>query len=459
MDDLRTRLDERAAVFDPSADAYGQVRRRAAKRRAHRRLSSGVVAVAVSAAALGGLWSVTRPQAPPMQSVTPTPLPSPAKPVADLRIALNAKVSGWIPLDDGFHVWVAGGGSLSTVDRATGNARVVTEGNWDYDYTSLFTYGEGTILLAEGSSLWEIAGSGDVIARFDLGLGSISAILETDRRTWVAATGNDGGVLAEIDLGDGHVIQTFPLGQGAYQLASMPGYVFVGTRDPRGPSLLRLDLSTGTMEPVPGAEGMSIAISGSTLWWASGNQLHCVDARMLQPCGDVEIRAPVALAGDGGSLWVLSATGSTSDTLYEPDPNEPAQLTELDGTTGEIIAGPIDLPDVMPARLSVREGRAWIGFHDTGRVVLVRRCPASGCDIDLRRVLEERLQNLGSSRQSATGLIAEMQAHYAYVEQLPASTSSAARLQRIQRDIRRERRIIAFFDRRIERVQERLSAL
>jgi hypothetical protein len=210
----------------------------------------------------------------------------------------------------------------------------------------------------------------------------------------VAATGPDGGVLAEIDLADGHAIQTFPIGQGIYQLAAMPGYLFIGTREPRGPAVLRLELSTGTMEPVPGAEGMAIAITGSTLWWAYANRIHCVDGRLLTPCGDVDIRAPVILAADGGSLWVLSATGSTSDTLYEPNPNEPPQLTELDGTTGEIIAGPIDLPDATPARLSVRDGRAWIGFHDTGRLVMVKRCPQSGCDIE-RRI--ERVQHRLSS--------------------------------------------------------------
>jgi hypothetical protein len=459
MDDLRSRLDDRASIFEPDAGAYGRVRARAARRRVRRRVTSGVVAVAVAAAALGGFWSVTRQIAEPMQSVTSSPVPQPSAPVADLRIALEAKVNGWIPLDDGFHTWVVGPGTLSIVDRATGDARVVARGNWDYDYADIFAYGEGTVLVADGSSLWEIAGSGDVITRLDLGLGSISAILQTDRRTWVAATGPDGGVLAEIDLADGHAIQTFPIGQGIYQLAAMPGYLFIGTREPRGPAVLRLELSTGTMEPVPGAEGMAIALTGSTLWWAYANRIHCVDGRLLTPCGDVDIRAPVILAADGGSLWVLSATGSTSDTLYEPDPNEPAQLTELDGTTGEVIAGPIDLPDTTPARLSVRGERAWIGFHDTGRLVMVKRCPQSGCDIDLRRVLMKRLDRLMFSRESVAEQQQALRDQYLQISTLPPSAATTAKLERIGREIRRAKRISAFFEQRIERVQHRLSSL
>lgn len=459
MDDLRTRLDERASRFHPPADAYRRIQARAAKRRMQRRVASGVVAVAVAAAALGGLWSVTRPVAAPTQSVTPSPMPSPSAPVRELRIAVDAKVDGWIPLDAGIHVWVAGPGTLSLVDRTTGNARIVSRGPWDYDYTQLADNGEGTILLAEGSSLWEIAGDGTVIATMDLGLGSISAILQTDRRTWVAATGPDGGVLAEIDLADGHAIQTFPIGQGVYQLAAMPGYLFVGTREPRGPAVLRIDLSTGRMDPVPGAEGLAIAVSGSTLWWASSNVIHCVDARLLTACGDVDIRAPVALAGDGGSLWVLSATGSTSDTLYEPDPNNPAQLTELDGTTGEVIAGPTDLPDSTPARLSVRDGRAWVGFHDSGRLVMVQRCPLSGCDIDLRRILSKRLFELETRTSSMTAHAMQLQAPYERISREPSTAGTTARLDRIRRDIRRDQRVIAFLERRIERVRGRLSAL
>jgi hypothetical protein len=460
MDDLRTRLDDRASSFRASTDAHASVLARVAKRRMRRRVTSGLVAVVVAAAALGGLWSVTRQTAQPLQSVTPTPMPPPSPPVADLRIALDAKVNGWIPLDDGFHTWVAGGGTLSIVDRVTGTSRVVAEGSWDYDYATLFAYGEGTVLLADGSSLWEIAGSGDVISRLDLGVGDISGVLQTEGRTWVAGTGPDGGTLAEIDPDDGRTLRTFQIGQGVYQLAAIPGYIFIGTHEPRGAVVLRLDVSTGTMEAaVPDAEGVAIATAGSNLWWSYANRIHCVDGILLTPCGDVDIRAPVTLAGDGGSLWVLSATGSTRDNIYEPDPDEPAQLTELDGTTGEIIAGPIDLPDFTPARLAVFNGRAWVGFHDTGRLVMVKRCPLSGCDIDLRRPLQRRLERLVASVQAESGRLQELQESYLALSMAPPSVRTTARSQRIEREIRRTKRVIAYYQRRAEHVQERLSAL
>ncbi len=456
MDDLRSRLDQTASRFDPRPDAFEHVRARASARRARRRLTSGVVAVAVAVAALGGLWSVTHEVGQPTQSVTPTP--SPTQAAHDLRIAMNAKVNGWIPLDNGLHVWVAGPGTLSIVDRATGDARIVARGDWDYDYTQLADYGEGTIFLAEGSSLWEIAGDGTVIAKLNLGLGSISAILQTDRRTWVAAIGPDGGVLAEIDLADGHAVRTFPIGQGVYQLAGMPGYVFVATREPRGPAVLRLDLSTGTLDPVPGADGVAIAVSGSTMWWSSPSGIHCVDARLLRPCGDVSIRSPVALAGDGGSLWVLSATGSTS-ALYAPDPNEPAQLTELDGTTGEILAGPINLPDFTPARLSVFDGRAWVGFHDTGRLVLVERCALDGCRPGTRASLESRLADVKTALRAAKSLVWNLRYRAERLRARPASLARSMNLETLRSEL--QLRTAEMFRLRslIERLEARIAGL
>lgn len=295
-----------------------------------------------------------------------------------IQIGLNQVVGGWVPLDDGFNVWVAGPGTLARVDRRTGRAEVVARGAWDYDYVHLDTYGEGTIRLAEGATVWTIA-DGTVISQQALGLGEISAIIDLSGNLWVAATGPGGGVLARIDGASGAVLERYPLGQGVYQLAEAAGYLFVGTNEYRGPAIWRLDLRTGTFIGLPDSTPGPIATVGTTLWVGAANALHCIDARRLTPCGDVYLRAPAAMASDGGRLWVLSATGSTSAATYEPDPKQPATVTLLDGTTGQPLAEPVALPDMTPARITAFDGHAWVGFHDSGRLVWIGICAADGC--------------------------------------------------------------------------------
>jgi len=69
--------------------------------------------------------------------------------------------------------------------------------------------------------------------------------------------------------------------------------------------------------------------------------------------------------------WVLSGTGSKSSSVYLPDQNQPATVTLLDGRTGEVLAGPLPLPDTTPATISAFDGHAWIGFHDSGRLLRI----------------------------------------------------------------------------------------
>jgi hypothetical protein len=381
MDDLRQRLDVVAGRFVPAPDAFRRVSERAAHRQRRRRVTSGAAALVIAVAVLGSLWSVTRGHPDPAVTVGPAPSPSATSAsTGALRITANAMVDGWIPLDDGSHVWVAGPGTLSVFEPATGDATIVARGAWDYDYTDLAAYGEGTIWLASGSTLWAIAGDGTTIATRDLGLGEISAVLQAGNGTWVAATGPDGGTLARIDLYTGDVLEHHRLGQGVYELAETAGYLFVSTRASRGPSIWRLDLRTHDFVPLPGSTpGYSIATVGTTLWVTAEHAIHCIDARRLIPCGDVYLPAPVAVASDGRNLWVLTATGSTSATLYLPDPKHPATVMLLDGATGDLLAGPVALPDTTPARITAFDGHAWVGFYDSGRLVRIDVCRTPGC--------------------------------------------------------------------------------
>lgn len=290
-------------------------------------------------------------------------------------------MGGWVVLPEWFGVWVAGAGRLFEIDQQTGDVRQTGRGAWDYDYVQLARYGEGTILLASGETLWALdAGSGGVIRRLDLGrLGAVDALLQTRSATWVTATTADGGVLASIDLDTGDVLERFAVGQGRHELVKSAGYLFVGSQDPDGPSILRIHPATGASTPLYEGPG-SIAVVGWQVWVAGEGKVHCVDAIDLTTCGEVRIPRAASVASDGARLWVLSSTGSTSSSLYEPDPDQPARVYLLDGVSGEIVSGPLALPSYTPATISAFHGHAWIGFHEEGRVVRID-CDSGRCSV------------------------------------------------------------------------------
>jgi Tol biopolymer transport system component len=303
------------------------------------------------------------------------PTASTAQPLPGLVLGQDSRVDGWVTLANGFGVWVAGAGDLFQVDPRTGASHRVATGRWDYDYVGLSDYGEGTIFLTSGSTLLELdAPSGTVIHRFDLGsLGYLGDALQARSGTWVTASSQDGGeVLAQIDLDTGAVLERFGVGQG--QVVEAAGYLFTASGGSDGASIVRVDPGSGDITPVPGVAGGAIAAVGSHVWVTSGAGVTCVDAVELTSCGDVPVTRPGLLAADGPRLWVLSLTGSKRWRLYIPDPDQPASVTLLDGATGETLAGPLALPDTTPASLSAFDGHAWVGFHDTGRIVRIDTC-------------------------------------------------------------------------------------
>jgi hypothetical protein len=303
----------------------------------------------------------------------------PAQPDEVLRIGQDTRVGGWVVLPEWFGVWVAGGGTLFEIDQKTGDVRQTGRGKWDYDYVHLARLGEGSIFLASGRTLYEIdARSGSIIQRLDLRrLGYLDAVLYTRSGTWVTASTAHGGVLAKIDLDTGEALDLIEIGQGLHQLVKSAGYLFVGSQDASQPSILRVDPATGRTTPMRWAPG-SIAGVGSRLWVAADGDVRCLDAIDLTSCGDVHIPRAVSLASDGARLWVLSFTGSTSSSIYEPDPDQPATVSLLDGVSGEIVGGPLALPSFTPASISAFDGHAWVGFHDAGRVVRID-CDSGRC--------------------------------------------------------------------------------
>jgi hypothetical protein len=384
MTSLKEDLTRRAAEFRPSGEAYERVLSRAARRQFARRIVTGLSAFLIAVIAFAGVWSETRSSSVPAISASPSP--SEVIPPEQLRIGLRTHVDGWVVLPDSFGVWVAGSG-LFHVDPKTGNVTETSSGFvWDYDYVRLAEHGEGSIWVASGSTIWEMdAPTGTTIQRFDLGaLGTIDDVFQTsDPALWVTADGQDRNVLAEIDPNDGRVLYQHQVGQGVHQMAEADGFLFVSSLY-SAHDLLRVDPASGQILSIPGVDPDSMVGIGHDLWVAEGDYVHCINAALpAADCPGVEVPRAVALAADGACLpegvgkyaacriWVLSGTGSKSSSVYLPDQKQPATVTLLDGRTGEVLGGPLPLPDTTPATISAFDGHAWVGFHDSGLLVRI----------------------------------------------------------------------------------------
>lgn len=327
-----------------------------------------------------GTVSITPSPAPPVSTPSPSPSQKPL-PYEGLSIGARTRTQGWVVMADGFGVHVAGAGTLQNLDPTTGESHEVARiGSWDYDFTSLGRYGEGSMWLASGQDLWLIGGSPSyaVSRHYDLQqLGYLLAVHQASSSagggTWLAVAGDvDGGAkIAELDPDSGSVIRQFDAGDSAGTIADAGGFIIAEARN----GIVRIDPRTGDLTAIalPGTP-LGLAATATRIWWTSeGGAVNCLLVDTLAECGTVDIPRASELSSDGNRLWVLSATGSSKTQVYIPDPSMPATVTLMNGETGEVVAGPVALPEYTPASFTSWDGRAWVGFHDSGTVVRVDR--------------------------------------------------------------------------------------
>jgi hypothetical protein len=335
----------------------------------HHRWPIAALALALGAAFAGGVWSMTlSPLEQHVASQNGGSAPIAVEHVSSapphrLRLGTTVSGEGSVVADAGGTTWVLGRGTLSTV--TDGVATVVAHGTWS-DRAVLTPSNEGGLWIASGRSLWMVGPYGAIGKRLQPSVGSISAVLAVDGRTWVAGS---NGMLASIDPYTANTIQSYYLGTGTYQLAATSGFVFVATSDATQPPIVRLDPGVGATVPVPGAQPGPIAAADGRLWWGTTGRVQCVVARTLRRCGQLDVAsasmrnvaAPTLVAANGEALWVVYAGTQGAD------------LALFDPSDGHTIAGPIGLPGSTVGSVAVNDTSAWIGMADAGSVVQVDR--------------------------------------------------------------------------------------
>jgi hypothetical protein len=271
-------------------------------------------------------------------------------------------------------VWIAGANGVDRVNAETG--RIEAEIDVPQADESDITAGAGHVWVTTRESIVGIdATTNEVDRHFEIQTG-IRKIVFANDRLYVGHSREGNGDLSEIDPNTGEFgrgILTGGPGLGESDILATDDAIWVGYSSPASgetPSgLIRVEPDLSRADPVAGVDRMfSLAEAGGFVWAVGTETLYKVDAG-----GTVLETIPIPLAGkvasDDDRLWILLVTGSTSATIYLPDPNVPARIVEVDTASGALLGEGTALPHDVPANIAAGDGKVWVSFYDAGALV------------------------------------------------------------------------------------------
>jgi hypothetical protein len=245
--------------------------------------------------------------------------------------------------------------------------------------------------IAASGSVWVTVGSLHEVVEIDPSSDSSTAsysvvsvpgfpvqIAADDTSVWVISASsktNGSALLIRIDPKSGAITQRIPIhAEPRLGFAVEGGAAWVD----EGDILLRV-AADGTRSQLPGSGGplgTPIAVGDGSVWFGNPSGVRRVDATSGNVLATITTALPpIGLSFSDGSLWVLTATGSTSDSVYQPDPNRPSTVLRIDPATNRVDAGPVTVGST-PAWLAAGGGAAWVVSYDPAR--LVRVAPSQG---------------------------------------------------------------------------------
>ncbi len=292
---------------------------------------------------------------------------APAQPVPTASIQLPRGVTAIVTGYSG--VWASTlSGSVVRIDPSTNQIAATIPVSGIDDFSRL---------AAAVGGIW-VTHSGSV-ARIDPTTNSVTAIIgvggtplgiaASDSAVWVTTQGTSGSELVTIDPTTNQVSgQPIPLPDSATDLAYLQGTLWVDISN-NGGSVVSVDPATGQVSNVP-ESGIPGAAFDNSLWAPTWTGVDRIDAATNAVVAEIPLARVVQTAAGLNEVWALTATGSTSPTLYEPDQSRPATLVLLDPSTNSVAGTPVSV-GISPAYMAVGEGAVWVAQYDSGIVTRV----------------------------------------------------------------------------------------
>jgi DNA-binding beta-propeller fold protein YncE len=321
---------------------------------------------------------VARP--PPRRGARDPRLQRAVRPVLGARIHVPPRAVD-VVAEDGT-LWVAGPGTVSRLDPATGRveARIRTPDTGDYSQIAFVA--RSAWVTTGGGVVYRIDSlTNRVVATVHVG-GSLQGIAVGGGRVWVTRTLQGPGQLIRIDPRTNKVAgPPIKVGPGPGQVTYGHGTVWVQNTSPR--SVMRIDPTTGHVTTVIGVVPVAygsfvvgaIAVGYGSLWSAVNDTLIRVDPRTGQVIASVQIPRAQEIAIGDGEVWVLAAPRSSSPTLFYPIKHT-AALWEVDPNSNRIIGKPIRLDALQPIAVTAADRNVWVADYATATVTRLRLLPA-----------------------------------------------------------------------------------
>lgn len=261
----------------------------------------------------------------------------------------------------GSDIWMTDGGATVTALNTSNLSQVRQV--WPSSNSDISSWGFAGPIVKDGPDLF-VAADGPVVeltaanGNFVQSLGVVGCALAPDGQyLWIASRGDDtDGSVTEVDIATGDIIQT--LTGAEYGISAQP---------------------------------CSLASDGTDLWVANSEdgvtEIDESDGSVVQVLSSTSygFNGPVALLSAGTHLWVANYGDADADSFS-------SSLTEIDESTGDlvrVIAGS-DTGLDFPLALASDGGRLWVANDEgnsvteidesSGRLLKVLRGPAYGFD-------------------------------------------------------------------------------
>ncbi|MDP9203315.1 MAG: hypothetical protein M3P26_15480 [Gemmatimonadota bacterium] len=270
-------------------------------------------------------------------------------------------------------VWASGPNTVYEIDPSTDvvTAKIPVVG-----------IGDSGQIVAGAGAVWVSTESGDIVKidpstdnvvdSITLGA-SIKGIATTGSVVYVSQGLEETSRLVVMDAGSDSVVKSYenlPQSAGGLEVLNN-GLIWAASASGGGSGVL-IDPETGTVTR-PSVSGDAPATSAAGDYWIAqmDGSVARLDPSSNTVVATIRISRPVDVHSGLGGVWVLTATGSLSPDVYNPDLTKPAMLVLLDPATNQVVGVPVPV-GISPVHVAVGEGAVWAAQYDSGGLTRVQ---------------------------------------------------------------------------------------